>query len=343
MADLDPSMRIVVLHGKEPFLISEASRRYTDLLREAYGDVARVDFDGETAEIADVLDELRSFALFEPHKLVVVDAADKFLAESDADKGQDEPKPKKRQLSCRRILEAYAEKPVGQASLLLRADSWRAGKLDKLVAKVGAVRKYAPLKDAEAVKWCVESCPDRHGVKIDRAAARLLVERVGTSLARLDTELAKLGAFSGSETIGLDEVRELVGRSREEQAWALQNAIMSGSAAEACTKLRELLEISRIDETLVSWAITDMLRRIHTASQLIRQGAGEQSFRQSLRLSWPPGDRMLEVARRAEPRRIAELFNEAVATVHRTRSSLGDRARNLEVLTVRVTDTIKCL
>ena len=341
MADLDPSMRIVVLHGKEPFLISEASRRYTDLLREAYGDVARFDFDGETAEIADVLDELRSFALFEPHKLVVVDSADKFLAESDALK--DGSKPAKRQLSCRRILEAYAEKPVEQASLLLRADFWRAGKLDKLVAKVGAVRKYAPLKEAEAVKWCVEACPGRHGAKIDRAAARLLVERVGTSLARLDTELAKLGAFSGSETIGLDEVRELVGRSREEQAWALQSAIMSGSAAEACTKLRELLEISRIDETLVSWAITDMLRRIHTASQLIRQGVGEQSFRQSLRLSWPPGDRMLEVARRAEPRRIAELFNEAVSTVYRTRSSFGDRERNLEVLTVRVTDTIKCL
>jgi len=341
MADLDPSMRIVVLHGKEAFLINEATRRYTDLLREAYGDVARFDFDGETAEIADVLDELRSFALFQPHKLVVVDAADKFLVEPNAD--ADGPTPKKRGSSCRRILEAYAEKPVEQASLLLRAESWRAGKLDKLVSKVGAVRKYAPLKEADAAKWCVDACPGRHGTKIDRAAARLLVERVGTSLARLDTELAKLSAFSGSGSIGVDEVRELVGRSREEQAWALQSAIMSGSAAEACTKLRELMEISRIDETLVTWAITDMLRRIHTASQLIRQGVGEQSFRQSLRLSWPPGDRMLEVARRAEPRRIAQLMGEAISTVHRTRSSFGDRARNLEVLTVRVTDTIKCL
>ena len=196
------------------------------------------------------------------------------------------------------------------------------------------------MKQPRSGPWRING---RHGAEIDRAAVRLLVERVGTSLARLDTELAKLGAFSGSGSIGLDEVRELVGRSREEQAWALQTAIMSGSAAEACTKLRELLEISRIDETLVSWAITDMLRRIHTASQLIRQGVGEQSFRQSLRLAWPPGDRMLEVARRAEPRRIAQLFNEAVATVHRTRSSFGDRERNLEVLTVRVTDTIKCL
>lgn len=340
MADLSPSMRVVVLHGKEPFLIADASRRYIEMLREAYGDVARVDFDGVTAEIADVLDELRSFALFEPHKLVIVDAADEFVSEGGSE--DDGVKPKKRQTSRRRLLEAYAEKPVEQASLLLRAETWRRGRLDKLVDKVGAILKFEPRKEAEAIKWCLDNCPRRHGAKMDPDAARLLVARVGTALARLDTELAKLVAFAGTGTIGPDDVRELVGRSREEQAWALQSAIMSGSAAEACTKLRELLEISRIDETLVSWAITDLIRRIHTASQLIRQGVREHSFSHSLWLTRPPGDRMLDVARRADPRHLAQLFNEAVSTVQRTRASLGDPVRNLEVLTVRVTDTIKC-
>ena len=77
---ISPDMRIVVLHGKEPYLIASASKRYEDLLREEFGNVARIEFDGQTVELATVLDELRSFALFEPHKLVIVDAADKFLA-----------------------------------------------------------------------------------------------------------------------------------------------------------------------------------------------------------------------------------------------------------------------
>ena len=151
MADLDPSMRIVVLHGKEPFLINEASRRYTDLLREAYGDVARFDFDGETAEIADVLDELRSLALFEPHKLVVVDAADKFLAEANAD--EDVPKPKKRQLSCRRLLEAYAEKPVEQASLPSMLD---------LLPEVGGMATQGLHEDLRSVNAEFEERVVRH-------------------------------------------------------------------------------------------------------------------------------------------------------------------------------------
>ena len=333
-------MRILVLHGREPYLIASASKRYEDLLREEFGNVARFEFDGETAELAPVLDELRSFALFDPHKLVIVDAADKFLA--DPARGDDgHGASKSRRNPRRRALEAYAEKPVAQASLLMRADTWRPGKLDKIVAGIGAVIKFEPLKEAEAVKWCVKNSP-RHGAPIEELAAGLLVERVGTGLARLDSELAKLVAFAGSRSIGPDDVRELVGHSRQEQAWDLQSAIMSGSAAQACTKLRELLEISRLDEALVTWAITDLLRRIHTASQLLGRGEREQSFRHSLRLNFPPGDRMLQVARRVQPSRVARLFDETIRTVHRTRSGLGDSVRNLEVLTVRVTDTIKC-
>ena len=76
---LDASMRIVVLHGREPFLMTQATHVLAERLAEAHGDVARFALDGETAELADVLDELRSGALFEPHKLVIVDAADKFI------------------------------------------------------------------------------------------------------------------------------------------------------------------------------------------------------------------------------------------------------------------------
>ena len=42
-------------------------------------DVQRTDFDGETAQLAEMLDELRSFAMFGGGKLVTVRNADAFL------------------------------------------------------------------------------------------------------------------------------------------------------------------------------------------------------------------------------------------------------------------------
>src|SRR5262245_28765014 len=43
-------------------------------------DTQRMEFDGETAELADVLDEIRSFALFGSGKLVIVRNADNFVS-----------------------------------------------------------------------------------------------------------------------------------------------------------------------------------------------------------------------------------------------------------------------
>ncbi len=318
-------MRVVIVHGREPFLLAEATRRLVDVLQAEHGEIDRRAHDGDTAELADVLDELRSFALFQGHKLVVVDNADRFLA---GETGR------------RRALEAYAESPSSAATLMLRAQGWRPGRLDKLAAVV----RCEPLKDREAVAWAAARCPQRYGVRLERPAAALLVERLGPDLGRLDTELAKLAVFVGDKSaIGREDVVELVGRSRQEKAWELQTAIMSGRPAEACVKTRQLLEISRLDTTLVMWAISDLLRRLHTAAQLLRQGERPQTLRGALRLWGPTGDRIIEVAGRGEPQVFARLLQRAVQTDFGSKSGLGQPERNLEALTLQVTDTIGCL
>jgi DNA polymerase-3 subunit delta len=325
---LDASMRIVVLHGREVFLVDEATRILVERLAESHGsEVARFRLDGEAVGLADVLDELRSGALFEPHKLVIVDAADKFISGDQR----------------RRAMEAYAANPSSEATLLFRAQKWYPGKFDKLVNKVGVVIKCEPPSERDAASWCVGAGAARHEVKVERPAAQLLVERLGPDLARLDMEIAKLAAFVGiGKPISKKSVQELVGHSREEQAWALQTAIMSGSPEEAAAKLRELLDVSRLDGVVVMWAIADLLRKMHAASRLIRQGVREAAFVRPMRLAWAPGDRILEAARRADPERIAQLLHETVSADHRWRSGRGDQRRNLEAVTLLVTDTISC-
>ena len=343
---LDASMRIVVLYGPEVFLLTEGAKRLYELLEAEHGKdaIQRFTFDGETAELADVLDELRTFGLFQDHKLVIVDKAERFLG--GGGKAPDDGAGGSRAEGSvrRRALEAYAENPCAGATLLLRAERWHRGKLDKLVAKVGAMIKCEQPKDRDAVAWAVAGCPDRHGLAIDRPAAQLLVERVGPGLARLDTELAKLAAFVGpGRRIGRDDVVELVGRSRQEQAWELQTAIMTGRPNEACVKMRQLLEISRLDTVLVMWAISDLLRRLHTVAQLSAQGVAVRSLSKPLRLWGETGDRIIEVARRSDPGVFARLLERAVRTDLANKSSLGEPGRNLEALTLQVTDTIRSL
>ena len=333
-ARFDASMRVVLLHGKESFLKEEATTELGRVLTEAFDDYEQFNFEGEFASLADVLDELRSYGLIQRHKLVVVDEADKFLARDKVSKK-----------SFRKAIETYTKAPVAEATLLLRAESWKACNLDKLITKVGKIIKCEMKSEAQAVAWCVDRALSNHdGRTIQRPAAVMLVERLGSSLMRLDTELAKLSAFVGpDDQISRKDVQELVGQSREEQAWVLQSAIMTGQGQEALGKLRELLDISQVPKELVMWAVSDLLRRLHTAAQLLRQGVSPRAIISQLKLWGASGNRIIDVARKGEPIKFAQLLQLAIDNDRRSKVGLGNYVRNVERLTVHVTDTIGCL
>lgn len=332
-ADIDASMRVILLRGKESFLMQEATEDIREVLGSSFGDYEQFNFDGETASLAEVLDELRSYGLIQRHKLVVVDKADKFLA-----------RDKDQKATFRPSIEAYTKAPVADATLLLRCETWRVSNIDKLIAKVGTIIKCEPLSDGLAASWCVDRAITKHGRTIQKPAAALLVERLGVSLIRLDTEIAKLCAFVGvDEKITRESVGEMVGHSREEQAWALQSAIMSGRGKESLGKMHELLYISQVKKELLMWAISDLLRRLHTASQLLHQGVSQGAIMSQLKLWGESGKRIIDVARRGKPVKFAQLLQLAIDTDNRTKNGLGNNIRNIERLTVHVTDTIGCL
>ena len=111
----DASMRMVILHGKESFLMSRYSSDLLEVLKDEYGDADKVTFDGATVDLATVLDELRTLDLLMRHKLVIVDNADSFVVAKENAK-----------TPPRKALERYAEQPVEQATLLLRTEKYLA-------------------------------------------------------------------------------------------------------------------------------------------------------------------------------------------------------------------------
>lgn len=324
-------MRIIVLHGKDPYMIANRSREIAEMLRQAYGDIEQFEYDGETAELAAVLDELRSYGLIQQHKLVILDKADDFLAAKGSnDDGR-----------YRRAMEAYAQNPVDSATLLMRADTWRPGNLDKLIAKVGAVFKIEPPNEATALKWCFNRVQKRYEAAIEPEAAERLVQQIGPDLARLDAELSKLASFVGrGNSITREHVIELVGMSREEQVWSIQSTIASGNAAMALSKLRELMGVSNHPEELISWAICDLMRKVHAAAQLLREGVNGHAAARQLKLWGDSIQPIMTAARGCEPGFLAEMLKAAIETDLKSKTGLGDSTRSLEALTVRIADGI---
>lgn len=306
---LSASTRVAVLHGPDVHRRSELTRELLAALTKTHGEFSRFDFDGETVSASQVLDELRSFGLMTTHKLVIVDRAEKFLGRGDA----------------RKLLEGYCTAPMEEATLLLRADRWNAGNLDKLIAAVGSIHACQPATPAEAVEWLTRHGKERSGSAIDRAAAELLVARVGSSLARIENELQKIATFAGlGVAITTTHVAELTPLTREDVVWLLQPLVMKGDIAGALEAVDRLVAVSRIPGVLLSFALIDALRKLHDGAALAAGGASAWDIGKALKLWGPDRDEMVaavtQAARRNSRARLAALLHRSLQGVVRARS-----------------------
>lgn len=326
----DASMRVVVLHGKDGYLLSEHLKRLRAALEDRFGGVDEFRFEGASVSVAALLDELRSWGLMHTHKLVVLDSADEFLRVEER----------------RRALERYCAEPMSEATLVLRAGAWRPGNLDKIIMKTGgAIVRCDPPDDAKAEEFCVKRAPKRYGVRIEPAAAELLVERIGPELARLDTELGKLAAMVGDRPDGAitrADVAEMVGVSREEQAWAIQDALLTGDPVQALTKLEQLLRVAQVPEQLVIWSMVELSRKVHDAARLFGQGEAEFAIGKTLKLWGPSQSAILGAARRMPASKAAKLLDDALGLDRSVRRGVTkDLPRRLQCFAVELTDSLR--
>ena len=324
------NMRFAILHGKDAFLMTRYSSDFESVLEKEYGAIDRIIFEGDTVDLATVLDELRTYDLLMRHKLVIVDHADAFLAAKDSGT-----------TSTRKALERYAQSPVDSATLLLRSSTWRKGNLDKLVNKFGLVFKLQELNERDSVRWCMGRCGKEHGCKLEPKAAELLVKRIGTTLTRLDGELGKLSAKVAPETtISYEDVVEMVGLSREEQAWEIQSVLLSGNSGAVMTKIGELIDISRQPRELLVWSVVDLSRRLAAASAMHASGSSAGDIRRSLKLFGSSGDRIIAVSKNSSPSNLANLFTDAVAMDAKMRRGKLDPRRGVELLALQVCNAV---
>ncbi len=318
---LDDSVRMLILHGPENYLRTEKLRALREAIETRHGEVDVLHFDGASATAADVLDEARSLGLMQQYKIIVVDEADEFLKRGDN----------------RRGMERYTESPVESVTLVLRSATWHPGRLDKMAESIGLVVKCEELDVPMAVAFCIQRCAKRYGCTIDSRAANLLVERIGASLARLDTELARLSLMTETEggVIDLNLVTDQIQLSREEKAWEVQGALLTGNGPTALGKIIELMTVSRLDPVPIFYAMTDLSRKIYAARRLFDAGQSEGAIRSQLRLWGPSVNALLAAARRANGPDLASLVHDCIQAVHRPRQSMGTSERAVEQLAIR--------
>jgi len=221
----DEPLPLYVLRGTDPYLLEKG---YTAVRRRTIGDadpgLALMEFDGTEAEVADVLDALRTVPLVAPRRLVVLRDADAFL---DAD--------------TRPLLEKYLEEPAPTGVLCLQVGSWNGQtRLARRAAEIGLVVACEADKPNKIPGWLRRQARDQYGKDLSLEAARMLQEFLGDDFAALVHALDALALYVGdAEAIDAPDVDALVARGHHERVWDLCDAVADGRATNAL----ELLEV----------------------------------------------------------------------------------------------------
>jgi DNA polymerase-3 subunit delta len=249
---------VYVVFGEEEFLRTAAVAAIRERVLGKDGDELGLSrFDGKTAGLADVLDELSMLPFLGSRRLVMVQNADDFVS------------------AHRAALERYVEKPHRTGVLLLAVQSWPSNtRLAKMISQNqgGLAIDCKPPDERSLAPWCRRWAKERYGKRLATEAAELLVELSGGGLGQLDGELDKLAAYVGERAdITAEDVDQLVAAGRVETVWKIIDAATAGDAAVAIGMLNSLTGAGE-QPLLIFGAISSQLRKLAKAYRLVMNG-----------------------------------------------------------------------
>jgi DNA polymerase III subunit delta len=223
----------------------------TKILGECDPSFAVSNYSGEKVEFSELRNELDTLPFLATARVVFVEQADDFVSDNRAS------------------LEEYAKKPSKIGLLVLEVKSFpETTKLAKALPPEAKISVDAP-DLARLPAWCIGWAKSL-GKKLANDAASVLVQRVGAHLGLLAQELDKLSVAVPGPEIGIQQVDQLVARTREGDVFQIMNAIGESRPAEAFRILHDILETQ--DPMVVLGPLGYQLRRLAAVERQLQRG-----------------------------------------------------------------------
>jgi DNA polymerase-3 subunit delta len=255
--DSSDPVPVYAVFGPEAFLKRQALAGITDrVLGKADRALSLSEYEGPSAELAPIMDDLRTLPFLAERRLVIVSEADDFISR------------------FRSELEEYCNHPSSTGVLTMECKSLPSNtRLHKKIAALGGIVPCEAVKAHAIGGWLVARGRDTHGVQLDSQAAALLADLVGNDLGRLNGELEKLALYVGErKRITAADVEALVGQQREEEIWGIMSAMATGDEAKALSLWEEVWQTDKAAEARAVAGIAYKVRQLLGAKRAQEAG-----------------------------------------------------------------------
>jgi DNA polymerase-3 subunit delta len=181
------------------------------------------------------------------------------------------------------VLEALGELPPDLTLVLICRDKPAAKLVKAVKAAGGEVHEFEAPKAREMPRVLVGEA-QRLGFRLDPAAARMLVERMGANPVRLGNELERLALWAGpGGEVDAAALTEMIRDTSEAAVWSLSDALIEGDAA-AAMRIGERLIGQGENVTGLIYGLASRLRSACIAAAQLEEGIPPGQVESSLKM-----------------------------------------------------------
>jgi DNA polymerase-3 subunit delta len=181
------------------------------------------------------------------------------------------------------VLAVLGELPPDLTLVLICRDKPAAKLLKAVRAADGEVHEFEAPKAREMPRVLVAEA-QHMGLRLEPAAARILVDRMGPNPVRLRNELERLALWAGEGgSVSAADLEEMVADTSEAAVWSLSDALIEGDAA-AALRIGERLIGQGENVTGLIYGLASRLRGACAAAAQLEEGVPPQQIESSLKM-----------------------------------------------------------
>ena len=265
---------IYVLYGNETFLLEQKLKDLKEKYNISEEMMNLVVYDDPLVQIKDVIEDCNTPPFLSEYKMVVLKNPI-FLTT------QKIPEKNKQDLS---VLEDYLSKPFEQTIFVIFSDVKNFDERKKIVKRLKKEAVYVTLDELseQQLTGTIRQAIKKRKCLIEDDAMELLLSRVEHQLLKAMNEVEKLTLYTSH--IKIEDVRMLVSKPIEENAFELVSAIMKKKQTLAIQIYKDLM-IKNEEPVKLIVMIANQMRLLYQVKVLDRKGYNDQEIAKILAIN----------------------------------------------------------
>ncbi|MGJ3238727.1 MAG: DNA polymerase III subunit delta [Anaerolineae bacterium] len=290
-----------LFHGDDDMAIDEAVNQVRASMGEGpNAEMNITEYDGDSADVARILNDVRSFPFLADKRLVIVKGLVTALMKTAHGKSQLE-----------RMMDAVPELPAHARLVLVERDNLKSNlKVVKLAQAQGYMRQFSVPKDS--TRWIIDRAEQFYQAQIEPRAAVALSSVTGSDLRRADNELVKLVSYvDGERAISEQDVALLTPYVAEANVFDLVDALAVGNGQVALSLMNQVLDQDPSDPGFRLFAlITRQFRLLLLTREHLDTGAAanKNALASALGIHPYPASKLLDQARRFNLKQLETIY-----------------------------------